>query len=107
MEITTETKISDDRAKILQSLANVATAILRYVEVERAGIHAEIIPGKDPIENSSLIDYLGGEAVELAGELYDCIFREEHPAEYAQRQAERGGTWRSGARKIPYRSENF
>ena len=81
-----ETKITNERAEILQSLTDRATAVLKYVELERAGIHAEIILGKCPINNTSLIDYIGGEITELAGELSENIFREERPAEYAAKQ---------------------
>jgi hypothetical protein len=80
----TETKITDARAGILQGLADCAAEISKLVELERTGVHAD----KNGISNAAVIDYLGKQITELAGELSNLIFREERPAEYAQQQAE-------------------
>jgi hypothetical protein len=79
----TEKKITDARAEILQCLTDCAAEISKLVELERTGVHAD----KNGISNAGVIDYLGKQITELAGELSDLIFREERPAEYAQQQA--------------------
>lgn len=62
-----------------------AAEVTELTELERTGIH-----DKNGIDNAAAIDYLGEEITGLAGKLSKNIFREEHPAEYAQQKAEAG-----------------